>query len=76
MRGEEIANCKSHIASVSLTNWCIMILKKNIYIIITYSACIFDSLITDSAGILAGLIKYSAGILVPYNIFCSILAIL
>ncbi len=25
MRGEEITNCKSHIASVSLTYWCIMI---------------------------------------------------
>ncbi len=25
MRGEEIASCKSHIPSVSLTNWCIMI---------------------------------------------------
>ncbi len=28
MRGEEITSCKRHIASVSLTKWCIMILKK------------------------------------------------
>ncbi len=38
MRREEITNCKSHIASVSLTDWCIMIfkkcLKKDIYILI------------------------------------------
>ncbi len=27
MRGEEIARCKSHITSVSLTDWCIMIFK-------------------------------------------------
>ncbi len=25
MRGEEIANCKIHMASVCLSNWCIMI---------------------------------------------------
>ncbi len=33
MRGGEIARCKSHIASVNLTNWCIMIynLKNKIY---------------------------------------------
>ncbi len=28
MRGEEIISCKSHITSVSLTDWCIMILFK------------------------------------------------
>ncbi len=28
MREEEIASCKSHIASVSFTNWCIMIFLK------------------------------------------------
>ncbi len=28
MREEEIASCKSHIPSVSLTNWCILIFKK------------------------------------------------
>ncbi len=28
MRGEEITSCKSHIASVSLSDWCIMIQKQ------------------------------------------------
>ncbi len=30
MRGEEITSCKSDIAPVSLTDWCIMILKKKL----------------------------------------------
>ncbi len=28
MGREEITSCKSHIASVSLTDWCIMLYKK------------------------------------------------
>ncbi len=32
MRGEEITSCKSHIASVSLIDWGIMIFLKKIYI--------------------------------------------
>ncbi len=50
MRGEEITSCKSHIAPVSLTDWCIMIFifKKNSKIIEKYTSKLFTTICEHS----------------------------
>ncbi len=45
MRGEKITSCKSHIASVSLTNWCIMIKKKKSFVLMKSVLQLYQNLI-------------------------------
>ncbi len=43
MRGEEITSCKGHIASVILTNWCILIKKNtNVWVILWHHNIKYD----------------------------------